>query len=155
MLEKDGEWIEVTKELPPCDGTYEITNNPQLENDWINRYPTGTAYYNGYGFEYLGIYRSPKYWRKYEFKEKKYGKVIEEKMEKDTKQLTEQEQIQNAFDLILELSKLYPDIEANTWISCCFSLIAKSYQSSNISYEQFCEEIERAKLHYKSWFDNP
>lgn len=68
-------WISIEEELPPCDGTYEITNHPEFEEDPIKRELTSTAYYDGYGFEFLGVYRNPGYWRKFEMKEKKYGKI--------------------------------------------------------------------------------
>jgi hypothetical protein len=71
--EQNGKWIFVEEELPPEDGIYEVTNHPNHE-DWIKREYTATAYYDGYGFEYLGVYRTPKYWRKYEPMQKKYGK---------------------------------------------------------------------------------
>lgn len=71
----NGEWINVEQELPSEDGTYEVTNHPDLEHDWTKRELTGTAYYDGYGFTYLGVYRTPKYWRKYVVIEKKYGKI--------------------------------------------------------------------------------
>ncbi len=67
-------WIKCSKELPSEDGTYEICNCPEKEDDPIRREMTATAYYDGYGFNFLGVYRQPKYWRKYEFLEKKYGK---------------------------------------------------------------------------------
>jgi hypothetical protein len=72
---KDGDWIDVEDELPPCDGTYEITNFPENEIDWLKRTMTATGYYDGYGFGYLGVYRTPKYWRKYSPIEKRYGKI--------------------------------------------------------------------------------
>lgn len=71
----NGEWIDVQVELPPCDDMYEITNFPEYEEDWIKRELTSTAYYDGYGFNYLGVYRTPKYWRKWQPAEKRYGKV--------------------------------------------------------------------------------
>lgn len=72
--EEYGKWISVNDELPSQDGAYEVTNHPEQE-DWLKREMTATAYYNGYGFEYLGVYRTPKFWRKYEPKEKYYGKI--------------------------------------------------------------------------------
>lgn len=35
----------------------------------------GIAEYNGYGFIYCGIYRTPRFWRKSKRKEKIYGKI--------------------------------------------------------------------------------
>lgn len=68
-------WVSVEDELPPVDGMYEITNHPEFSEDPIRRECTGTAYYDGWGFEYLGVYRSPGYWRKITPKlKKRYGK---------------------------------------------------------------------------------
>ncbi len=78
MLGKNGQWISSDDELPPDDGTYEITNQPEAEGDWCQRAMTSTAYYDGYGFSYLGVYRTPKFWRKYEYTQKKYGKIKKE-----------------------------------------------------------------------------
>jgi hypothetical protein len=70
----DNGWIKCKDELPPEDGTYEVTNLPEWEEDPIKREYTSTAYYDGYGFQYLGVYRPCLFWRKYEKLEKKYGK---------------------------------------------------------------------------------
>ena len=70
-----GKWIESAKELPPCDGSYEITNNPTLDEDWTQRIPISICWYDGLGFSYGGVYREPKYWRKWEPREKRYGKI--------------------------------------------------------------------------------
>lgn len=75
MKNPNGEWISVQDELPSKDGIYEITNHPEKEDDWCKHNMTGTAFYDGYGFEYLGIYRNPLFWRKYTVTEKKYGKI--------------------------------------------------------------------------------
>jgi hypothetical protein len=70
-----GKWIDTEKELPPDDGTYEITNNPDYENDPIKREGTSTAYYDGLGFNYCGVYRNVRYWRRYEPMQKRYGRI--------------------------------------------------------------------------------
>lgn len=70
----DHPWIECEKELPPNDGFYEVTNHPDKQNDFLKHEMTAAAYYDGHGFTYLGVYRTPKYWKKYQFLEKKYGK---------------------------------------------------------------------------------
>jgi hypothetical protein len=62
------EWICVSEELPPENGNYYVTNFP---ND---AWDEGVAYYDGWGFMYLGCYRTPKYWRKCRTIPKKYGK---------------------------------------------------------------------------------
>lgn len=71
------EWIDTEVELPSSDGSYEITNTPAYESDgdWTQRYPISTAYYDGWGFSCNGVYKQPRYWRKHELAEKRYGKV--------------------------------------------------------------------------------
>lgn len=71
----EGDWIDVSLELPPEEGTYEITNWPKQEKDWCSRPFTSTAYYDGYGFMWGGVYRSPRYWRKYTPRDKVFGKL--------------------------------------------------------------------------------
>lgn len=68
-------WKSSEEELPEKDGTYEVSNFPEAENDGLRREMTSTSWYDGYGFQYLGVYREPKYWRDPPiFKEKRYGK---------------------------------------------------------------------------------
>lgn len=63
------DWKDVDKELPEKDGMYEITNRIDGEKS-----PIWPAFYDGIGFESMGVYRNPKYWRKSSV-EKKYGKI--------------------------------------------------------------------------------
>lgn len=62
------QWIESQKELPPCDGTYQVTNHTD------SLYDLRIFAYDGYGFTFDGIYREPKFWRKITELHKKYGK---------------------------------------------------------------------------------
>jgi hypothetical protein len=62
------EWIRVTKELPPCDGLYEVSNHR-------HSFAQGVCYYDGYGFLHDGTYRTLNFWRHHPTLEKKYGKV--------------------------------------------------------------------------------
>ena len=71
-------WIETEKELPPCDGVYEVTNLQIIDTEIACEALTidlGIADYDGYGFKYLGVYRKPRFWREVPNREKKYGKV--------------------------------------------------------------------------------
>ena len=66
------EWIDVKKELPPFDDTYEICENPS--GGLVTR-----AYYNGYTFlENFGLRVYPKYWRFAHESRKRYGKMKDE-----------------------------------------------------------------------------
>lgn len=69
---KENQWIETKKELPPCDGIYEITNFR-----WdLSPFDTELCVYDGYGFLFNGTYRHPKFWRETAYtRKKKYGKV--------------------------------------------------------------------------------
>jgi hypothetical protein len=68
MTEEENPWIECSKELPPCDGIYNITNGA---ND---PYGGVGVIYDGFGFIFEGIYRHPKFWRYRDQLNKKYGK---------------------------------------------------------------------------------
>lgn len=70
-------WISISEQLPPNDGLYEVTNHPHIHDDTFKQSLSGLAEYDGYGFKYLGIYRTPLYWRPpICLQEKKYGKII-------------------------------------------------------------------------------
>lgn len=62
-------WRDVTKELPPCDGQYQVTSKP------ADPWDMGIARYDGYGFLDDQVYKSPTHWRYYKKPEKKYGKL--------------------------------------------------------------------------------
>lgn len=61
-------WIDVNEELPPVDGSYEVTNHPEKPFD------LGVCEYDGLGFIADRIYRNPRYWRNIHNLDKKYGK---------------------------------------------------------------------------------
>lgn len=71
----DINWIETEKELPPRDGIYEVTNHLELEYDPTEKGYISSSYYDGYGFECLGVYRPVKYWRERQEIRRKYGKI--------------------------------------------------------------------------------
>lgn len=62
-------WIDVEKELPPCDGIYEVTNNSNSLQQ------QGALYYDGIGFLLVSAYRPVKFWRPFNKIEKRYGKI--------------------------------------------------------------------------------
>ena len=63
------EWIDVEKELPACDGFYQVTNFPENESN------SGVCCYDGYGFKFDGHYGMVKFWRNTRKIVKKYGKI--------------------------------------------------------------------------------
>ncbi len=70
-----GGWILCSEELPPCDGTYEVSDYPDQDQNCLMRHLITLGYYDGYGFQFSGIYKEPKYWRDYKKREVRYGKV--------------------------------------------------------------------------------
>lgn len=74
------DWVCTEHEMPPQDGYYEVTNNPEYEIDWFKTHGTKSAmlqqlWYDGYGFIQDGIYRAVRYWRPCLESKKRYGKV--------------------------------------------------------------------------------
>lgn len=65
------EWINVEKELPNCDGLYEVTNDPSSIQQ------QGCLEYDGIGFVYLHAYRPVKFWRNRVSLTKRYGKLTD------------------------------------------------------------------------------
>ena len=66
---------------------------------------------------------------------------------------TDQEQIEEAFRIIQECVLLNPQIEISLWAGAFWSILVDGYSRSGMSYEQFSQEWDRVKQHYKSWFD--
>ena len=69
------DWFEVSKELPPCDGTYWCANHPHGFRDMGS--DMGLAFYDGIGFKVQHAYRDLKYWKYIQEKRKRYGKIHE------------------------------------------------------------------------------
>src|SRR5665213_1254786 len=60
-------WINCENKLPPKDGTYFCTNDPNLAWKW------GMAEYDSYGFKSCNISRNPTHWSSVDPVPKKYG----------------------------------------------------------------------------------
>ncbi len=63
------DWIDLNKELPPCDGMYDVTNDPSSLSQ------EGCLYYDGFGFSLINSYSPVKFWRKHNKIDKRYGKI--------------------------------------------------------------------------------
>jgi hypothetical protein len=68
-MSEENPWIDSNKELPPCDGNYQVSNFSATMHDW------SISYYDGIGFIYENAYRNPKFWRKLDDLKKRYGKL--------------------------------------------------------------------------------
>lgn len=63
------DWIDIKNELPPCDGLYEITNDPESIRQ------LGCLLYDGIGFKYDHAYKPVEFWRHIAKPIKRYGKI--------------------------------------------------------------------------------
>jgi len=67
------EWIDCSKELPPCDNYYDVDDG---EEDIFKRFIYIHCFYDGYGFKFAGETIYPKFWRHSKRNTvKKYGKT--------------------------------------------------------------------------------
>jgi hypothetical protein len=71
---------------------------------------------------------------------------------RDSKQ-SDQEMVEKAFNLLKEYMSKHPEIEPTLWAGAFWSCLADGYNKSGMSYEEFSEEWENVKEHYKSWFE--
>lgn len=66
----------------------------------------------------------------------------------------DQENVEKAYQLIQILVYMHPEIESTLWASAMLSTFVNSFISSGHSYDDFCDEFDKSKLHYKSWWNN-
>lgn len=66
---------------------------------------------------------------------------------------TDQEQIQKGFDLVKELMQQHPEIEITLWAGVMWSILSDGYVASGVDYDEFKQELDKVKNHYKHWFD--
>ncbi len=66
----------------------------------------------------------------------------------------DQEKIDQAADLLLELAELNPQIDPNMWVSAFSTLIASSYRNTGFTSEEFKIEMERMINHYQQIWNN-
>lgn len=66
----------------------------------------------------------------------------------------DQENAEKGFKLILDLMKNHPEIEPTLWAGTLFSVIVNGYRNSDVSYKEFCVEIDRIKKFYKQWWED-
>lgn len=59
------------------------------------------------------------------------------------------QRIVKCHNLLVELVKTNPGCPGAIWISSYFTVIATSFHESGGTYEQFCDEMNRARRHFK------
>lgn len=67
---------------------------------------------------------------------------------------TDQQQAQIAFEILKETMAEHTEIEPTLWASAFWSCLVDGYINSGITYEEFCNEWDILKKHYKKWFDD-
>ena len=66
----------------------------------------------------------------------------------------DQEKIQRAYDLIMDLMNNHPEIEPTLWCGAVWSALVVGYKVCRFSYAEFRDEIFKISRHYKSWWDD-
>lgn len=74
-------------------------------------------------------------------------------MEKREPKKTDQEEIEKAFQLLKSFMADHPEIEPTLWSGAFWSILVDGYSKSGVTYDEFTEEWDKLKLHYKSWFN--
>ncbi len=66
---------------------------------------------------------------------------------------TDQQEVDKAILLLKDFIANNKQIEGNIWFSAMLSIFVLGYTYSGHSYDEFVSDIEKAKIHYKSWFE--
>lgn len=74
-------------------------------------------------------------------------------MEKRCSKKTDQMNIEKAFNILINAMKSDPEIEPTLWAGAVWSVLVEGYINSGMSYELFCKEWDKIKIHYKSWWN--
>lgn len=65
----------------------------------------------------------------------------------------DQEKADKAFLLLKQSAMENDDIDMNQWIGACFSLIVDRFIDAGLDFNQFSQELDEIRKHYKPWFD--
>lgn len=68
-------------------------------------------------------------------------------------QESNQDNAERAYLLINKMMNEHSEIEQKLWCVALFSTLATGYKQGGLSYNDFCEELNNACLHYKKWWD--
>ena len=74
-------------------------------------------------------------------------------MERRPPKETDQKETEKGFNLLKQCMADHPEIEPTLWVGAFWSILVDGYSASGMSYEQFADEWNRVKHHYKLWFD--
>jgi hypothetical protein len=73
-------------------------------------------------------------------------------MEKRNAKIDDQDQVEKGYNLIKDLMSKHPEIESTLWSGAVWSILVDGYVASGISYDQFTDEWDNVKHHYKDYF---
>lgn len=65
----------------------------------------------------------------------------------------DQDETEKAYQMVMQLMNDHPEIESTLWCGAIWSVLVNGYEQCDYSYEEFCNEVKRISVHYKSWFD--
>ncbi len=74
-------------------------------------------------------------------------------MDRRPRKKTDQDEAEKAFKLLKESMANHSEIEPSLWASAIWSVLVDGYVNCGFSYEEFQNEWDRVKHHYKPWFD--
>lgn len=64
----------------------------------------------------------------------------------------DRKEIDRAYELIVNIIKTHPETESAIWVAANFSIIARFFQGSGYSHEEFCEKLYKTAKDYKPWW---
>lgn len=65
----------------------------------------------------------------------------------------DQEKVDVAIALLVDLSNRYPQIDTTLWVSACYTLVANAFKENDCTYEDFVSEGINAITHYRRLWD--
>lgn len=78
----------------------------------------------------------------------------DKEVKKRPRKKTDQENAELAYQVLLNTMQFHSEIEQTLWASACWTLLVRGYLNSGVPYEEFCEDFDSAKEHYKKrWFE--
>lgn len=63
----------------------------------------------------------------------------------------DQEKIEKCYRILYEHFSSPGDCQPIHWIGACVSILVDANKASGVTYEQFCQEIDRIKGYYLHW----
>lgn len=65
----------------------------------------------------------------------------------------DQKLTQKAYELLMGVVELHPEIEPSLWIGACLSAIASNFEANGMPYEIFLDDMHQAIDFYKHYWE--